>query len=58
MKAALSERAFRRALIAFAVAGLLSGFAAWAMGRTDMAQWCWAGGTIPVVAGLLVSMIS
>jgi hypothetical protein len=57
MKAALSERAFRRALIAFAVAGLLSGFAAWAMGRSDMAQWCWAGGTIPVVAGLLVSMI-
>jgi hypothetical protein len=57
MEAAVSERTFRRALIAFAVAGLLSGFAALAMGRGDMARWCWAGGTIPVVAGLLVSMI-
>jgi cation transport ATPase len=57
MNAALSERTFRRALIGFAVAGLLSGFAAWATGRSDMGQWCWASGTIPVVAGLLVSMI-
>jgi heavy metal translocating P-type ATPase len=57
MATALSERVFRRALIAIAVAGLLLGVAAWSAGRNDIANWCWAGGTLPVVAGLLVSMI-
>jgi heavy metal translocating P-type ATPase len=57
MKSAFSERTFRRALLAITVAGLLSGLAAWALGRTDAAQWCWAGGTLPVVVGLIVSMI-
>jgi heavy metal translocating P-type ATPase len=57
MNRASIERTFRRALMAIALAGLLSGVVAWAMGRTDVANWCWAGGTIPVVAGLLVSMI-
>jgi hypothetical protein len=53
----LSERVFRRALIVIAIAGLLLGFVAWAMDRRDMANWCWAAGTIPVIGGLLVSMI-
>ena len=57
MATALSERVFRRALIAIAIAGLLLGLAAWGVGRSDIANWCWAGGTLPVVAGLLVSMI-
>ena len=57
MTASLSERIFRRALIVVAVAGLLLGLVAWTLGRTDLANWCWAGGTIPVVIGLLVSMI-
>ena len=57
MAAALSKRVFRRALVAIAVAGLLLGLAAWGLGRRDIANWCWAGGTLPVVAGLLVSMI-
>jgi heavy metal translocating P-type ATPase len=57
MSAALSENLFRRALVFIAVAGLSLGFIAWAVGRSDLANWCWAGGTIPVVVGLLVSMI-
>ncbi len=57
MSAALSERLFRRALVLIAVAGLLLGLLAWLLGRSDVANWCWAGGTIPVVIGLLVSMI-
>jgi heavy metal translocating P-type ATPase len=57
MAIGLSERLFRRALIAIAVAGLLFGVAAWSAGRNDIANWCWAGGTLAVVAGLLVSMV-
>lgn len=52
-----SERFFRRALIAIALAGLVFGLVAWGAGRTDLAHWCWAAGTIPVVAGLLVTMV-
>ena len=53
----LSERLFRRALIAAAMGGLILGFAAWAAGHYDVARWFWAGGTIPVVIGLLASMV-
>src|SRR6516162_3136226 len=53
----VAGRVFRRALIAIAIAGLLLGVVAWTMDRRDMANWCWAAGTIPVIVGLLVSMI-
>ena len=53
----LSERFFRRALFFIAVASLLLGLLAWGLGRSDLADWCWAGGTVPVVIGLLISMI-
>ena len=53
----LNERLFRRALVSIAVAGLLLGLLAWGLGRTDLANWCWAVGTAPVVIGLLISMI-
>jgi heavy metal translocating P-type ATPase len=53
----LSERSFRRALVLIAVAGLLLGLLAWTLGWSDIANWCWAGGTIPVAIGLLVSII-
>lgn len=53
----MTERVFRRALIAIALTGLVLGLAAWASGQFDVANWCWAAGTIPVVVGLLVSMI-
>src|SRR5579859_3551220 len=52
-----SERFFRRTLIAIALAGLTTGLAAWGAGVADLAEWCWVGGTIPVVAGLLVTMM-
>jgi heavy metal translocating P-type ATPase len=53
----LSERLLRRGLFAIAVGGLLLGLLAWGLGRSDLADWFWALGTAPVVAGLLVSMI-
>lgn len=51
------ERIFRRALIAIALAGLVLGGVAWVAGRKDLAEWCWVGGTVPVVTGLLISMV-
>ena len=53
----VNERLFRRALVVIALAGLVMGLGAWFAGRGDLAKWCWAGGTIPVVAGLFVSMV-
>ena len=57
MSALMTERVFRRALIAIALTGLVFGLAAWASGRIDVANRYWAAGTVPVVVGLLVSMI-
>jgi cation transport ATPase len=57
MAAWLTERTFRRALITIAFAGLVLGGLAWAVGERELANWCWAGGTFPVVLGLLASMI-
>src|SRR6516162_1097293 len=57
MSSQFTERFLRRALVTFAVAGLALGLIAWGLGRSDLANWCWAGGTVPVVLGLLVSMI-
>lgn len=52
-----SERVFRRALIAIAAVGLVFGCIAWLSGRRDEAEWCWVGGTIPVLIGLLISIV-
>jgi heavy metal translocating P-type ATPase len=57
MSITLSERTFRRALVLIAVAGLSLGLLAWSLGRSDLAGWCWAGGTAPVIVGLLIAMI-
>ena len=57
MTALLTERMFRRALVGIAFAGLVLGGLAWAAGKSELANWCWAGGTLPVVLGLLASMI-
>ncbi|MFZ0151525.1 MAG: heavy metal translocating P-type ATPase [Xanthobacteraceae bacterium] len=53
----VTKRLFRRALVAIALGGLLSGALAWAMARADIAAWCWAAGTIPVVIALLLSIL-
>jgi heavy metal translocating P-type ATPase len=53
----VSERILRRALVVVALAGLFAGLLAWVAGRGDLANWCWAGGTIPVVAWLFVSIV-
>jgi len=52
-----NERLFRRALALIAFAGLAFGLIAWGFDRSDLAGWCWAAGTAPIVAGLLFSMI-
>ena len=57
MKTILTERFLRRALIMIALGGLVLGLLAWAIGRDEIANWIWATGTAPVVAGLLISMI-
>jgi hypothetical protein len=57
MVVGFGERLFRRALLLIALAGLVLGVVAAALGRSEWASWCWTGGTIPVVLGLLFSMI-
>ena len=51
------ERMLRRGLIAIAIAALAGGLVLWGVGRAGAASRVWAAGTIPVVAGLLVSMV-
>jgi heavy metal translocating P-type ATPase len=53
----VTERLFRRALVAVAVGGLFSGALAWTLARADIAAWCWAAGTLPVVIALLISIV-
>src|SRR5258708_7173333 len=50
------ERVFRRGLIVVALAALAIGLVMWGLGRPAEASWIWAFGTIPVAAGLAVSM--
>ena len=57
MPTILTERLLRRALIVIALGGLIVGLFAWGVGRSEPAWWAWAAGTVPVVAGLLISMI-
>jgi heavy metal translocating P-type ATPase len=56
MSAQFTERVLHLALVTLALAGLVLGLGALRLGRSDLANWCWAGGTVPVVLGLLVSM--
>ena len=51
------ERVLRSALVAIAVAGLSAGILAFLAGRTDLADLCWTVATVPVVAGLAVSIV-
>ena len=56
MAALVAERNFRRALAAIALAALVLGAASWIVGRSDLANWCWAAGTLPVIIGLFIAM--
>jgi heavy metal translocating P-type ATPase len=51
------ERLVRRALIAVALTGLVLGLAAWTAGHAALANGIWAAATVPVVIGLLVSIV-
>jgi heavy metal translocating P-type ATPase len=51
------ERVLRRALILVALAALALGLALWGLGRSGEAKWIWGLGTLPVAAGLLISML-
>ncbi|WP_291867420.1 heavy metal translocating P-type ATPase [Bradyrhizobium sp.] len=52
-----SERVLRWALVAIAIAGLSTGILAWLADRPDLADLCWTLATVPVVAGLAVSIV-
>ena len=53
----INEQTTRRALIMIALAGLSIGLAAAFAGHNGLARWIWAAGTIPVVAGLAISIV-
>ena len=50
------EHLLRRALILVALTALGLGLAAAAFDRPAAAQWCWIGGTVPVILGLCFSI--
>jgi heavy metal translocating P-type ATPase len=51
------ERLLRRLLVAIAVAGLAAGTLAYAAGQPVLADLCWTIGTVPVIAGLAISIV-
>ena len=53
----MTERMARRALVASALTGLALGVAASLAGRDELAGWIWGASTLPVVVGLLVSIV-
>ncbi|PWT80109.1 MAG: heavy metal translocating P-type ATPase, partial [Acidobacteria bacterium] len=57
MSAQFTQRVLHLALVTLALTGLVLGLLALRLGGSDLANWCWAAGTVPVVLGLLVSMV-
>lgn len=53
----LGERTLRRTLVAIAITGLTAGIAAWVAGRPDLSHLVWTLGTVPVIAGLAISIV-
>ena len=51
------ERFARWGLVVIAVTGLAAGVAARMAGRPELADWCWALATLPVILGLAVSIV-
>ena len=52
----LTERALRWSLVTIAISGLAVGVAVHLMGHTRLADLCWTLATVPVLAGLAVSI--
>jgi heavy metal translocating P-type ATPase len=51
------DRLLPRALIAIALTALSIGGVAWALGKPELADWVWAAGAVPVIVGLMVSIV-
>ena len=53
----MSQRVLRWSLVTIAILGLAAGILAHATGRSGLAHLCWTLATVPVIAGLAVSII-
>ncbi|MBK5960659.1 heavy metal translocating P-type ATPase [Rhodoplanes elegans] len=53
----MRETIERYGLVAIALAGLVAGLAAWAVGAPGVAHWSWFAGTLPVVVALAISIV-
>ncbi|MGJ8530668.1 MAG: heavy metal translocating P-type ATPase [Alphaproteobacteria bacterium] len=53
----LSPDRWNVALLAIALIGLVSGIGLWATGYSDLADYVWAGGVIPILTALIVEII-
>ncbi|CAN0439866.1 unnamed protein product, partial [Laminaria digitata] len=53
----LSPDRWNVALLAIALIGLVSGIGLWAAGYSDLADYVWAGGVIPILTALIVEII-
>ena len=53
----LSPDRWNVALLAIALIGLVSGIGLWVAGYSDLADYVWAGGVIPILAALIVEII-
>jgi cation transport ATPase len=51
------DKLLPRALIAIALSALSAGGVAWALGKPELADWVWAAGAVPVIVGLMVSIV-
>jgi heavy metal translocating P-type ATPase len=57
IKAGRGVELARPGALAISAVSLLSGLAFWLLGRPEVSAWLWSGGTIPVLAVLLVEIV-